>query len=482
MKQLVQSYRTGALRLEEAPVPALRPAGLLVRNAFSLISPGTERAQRELARASLLTKARRRPEHVRQVLRSLRQEGWRTTFRKVFDRLDTPVAVGYCSAGTVLEASREVSGFALGDRIACAGEGHGAHAEVVYVPRTLCAHVPENVPLEHAAVAPLGAIALESLRMAGVQLGERVAVLGLGMVGLLVVQLLEAAGCHVLAADFDPERINRARELGAAAACEVEHLEIAAGDFTRGRGVDAVLLTATSDRNEPVEWAGRIARERGRVVAVGAFPLEIPRRTYYEKELTFTVSRAFGPGTYDPDYLERGRDYPYSYVRWTAGRHLEEFLAQLARGRVRVEPLLTHRFPIERAPDAYRLLEDRDAHPLGILFSYQADKPLSHAPVHLTPAPRPLTGKQALRVGVVGAGKFAQTYLLPHLRNRGVELAAVATASAPSAAQVARKFGFQQATCDAEAVIDDPGIQGVLIATRHDLHARLAARALRAGK
>ena len=482
MKQLVQSYRSGALRVEEAPAPALRPAGVLVRNAFSLISPGTERAQMELARASLLEKARQRPEQVRQVLRSLRQEGWLATYRKVMDRLDTPVAVGYCSAGVVLEAGAEAGNFRVGDRVACAGEGHGSHAEVVYVPKTLCARVPEGVPLEHAAFAPLGAIALESLRQAEVELGARVGVVGLGLVGLLIVQLLEAAGCHVLASDLDPERVRLARELGAEAACEATALETAAETFTGGRGLDAVILAAATRSAEPVEVAGRISREKGRVVVVGAFPLEVPRKLYYEKELTLTVSRAFGAGTYDPEVVEHGRDYPYSYVRWTAGRHLEEFLAQLARGRVRVEPLLTHRFPIDRAEDAYRLLGDASARPLGILFAYDADKPLARGPVRAGAAPSVVPATGELRVGVIGAGKFAQTYLLPHLRRRGVRLHSLATATAASAAHLQRKFGFAEAACDADAVAADPRTNCLVIATRHDLHARLAAAALDAGK
>ena len=481
MKQLVQSYRSGALRVEEAPAPALRPAGVLVQNAFSLISPGTERAQLELARAGLLEKARQRPEQVRQVLRSLRQEGWLATYRKVMDRLETPVAVGYCSAGVVLEAGAEAGEFKAGDRVACAGEGHGSHAEVVYCPRTLCARVPENVPLEHAAFAPLGAIALESLRQAQARLGERVGVVGLGLVGLLIVQLLEAAGCHVLAADLDPGRVRLARELGAEGACDAADLEVAADAFTGRRGLDAVILAAAARSAEPVEVAGRIAREQGRVVVVGAFPIEVPRRTYYDKELTLTVSRAFGAGAYDPEMVERGRDYPYGYVRWTAGRHLEEFLAQLARGRVRLEPLITHRFPIERAEEAYRVLEDASARPLAILFSYNLDASLERGPVRVA-APQAAPRSGELRLGVIGAGKFAQTYLLPHLRRSGVRLASVATATSASAAHAQRKFGFLEASCDADAVVADPRTQAVLIATRHDLHARLAVAALRAGK
>lgn len=482
MKQLVQSYRSGALRVEEVPMPALRPAGVLVRNAFSLISPGTERATLELARASLLEKARQRPEQLQQVLRSARQEGWLATYRKVMDRLDTPVSVGYCSAGIVLEVGAAAGEFKVGDRVACAGEGHGAHAEVVYVPKTLCARVPLGVGLEHAAVAPLGAIALESLRQGDVQLGERVAVVGLGMVGLLIVQLLEAAGCHVLAADLDPERVRLARELGAEVACEAGQLEAAVAPFTAGHGLDVVVLAMATRSAEPLEVAGRIAREKARVVVVGLFPLQVPRKLYFEKELRLEVSRAFGAGSFDPDVVERGRDYPYSYVRWTAGRHLEEFLAQLERGRVRVEPLLTHRFPIERAHDAYRLLEDPAARPLGILFSYDVERELERAPVRQAPGPSPAPAKGAIRVGVIGAGKFAQTYLLPHLRGPGVHLLTVATATASSASHGARKFGFREASCDAEAVVTDPRTNCVLIATRHDSHARLAAGALRAGK
>ncbi len=490
MKQLVQSYRSGALSVEEVPIPALRPQGVLVRNAFSLISPGTERAMMELARASLLEKARQRPEQVRQVLRSARQEGWLTTFRKVMDRLDTPVSVGYCSAGTVIEVGSEVTEFRLGDRVACAGEGHGAHAEVVYVPRTLCARVPENVSLEHAALAPLGAIALQSLRQANVQLGERVAVVGLGLVGLLIVQLLEAAGCHVIAADLDPERVALARRLGAETACEAAHLEDAARSFAGDRGLDVVILAAAARTAEPLETAGHIARERGRVIVVGLFPIEVPRKLYFEKELSLALSRAFGPGSFDPEVIGRGRDYPASYVRWTAGRHVGEFLAQLAGGRVQADPLLTHRFPIERAADAYDVLGDPTARPLGILFSYGTAKPIERSPrpfseasqaAGLEPATKKGRGEQ-ISLGVIGAGKFAQTYLLPHFRHGRVRMARVCTATSPSAAHVARKFGFAQATCDAEAVVHGAEANCLLIATRHDLHARLAAAGLRAGK
>ncbi len=491
MKQLVQSYRTGALRVEDVPVPALRPQGVLVRNAFSLISPGTERAMMELARASLLEKARQRPEQVRQVLRSARQEGWLTTYRKVMDRLDTPVSVGYGSAGTVLEVGAEVTELRAGDPVACAGEGHGAHAEVVYVPRTLCARVPEGVSLEHAAMAPLGAIALESLRQANVQLGERVAVVGLGLVGLLITQLLEAAGCHVLACDLDVERVKLARRLGAEFACEAGELESAARQFASGRGLDAVILALATRSADPVEQAGRITRERGRVVIVGAFPIEVPRKLYYEKELSLALSRAFGPGTYDPEVIERGRDYPYSLVRWSAGRHLEEFLAQLARDRIHLDPLITHRFPIDRAEEAYDILGHPTAHPLGILFSYDTEKPMEG--LHLAfrerrqareskPSPQKERRTKDIPLGVIGAGKFAQTYLLHHFRNAHVKMMTVCTATGPSAANVARRFGFREPTCDAEAVIADPRLDALLIATRHDLHPRLAAAALRAGK
>jgi predicted dehydrogenase/threonine dehydrogenase-like Zn-dependent dehydrogenase len=491
MKQLVQSYRTGALRVEDVPVPALRPQGLLVRNAFSLISPGTERAMMELARASLLEKARQRPEQVRQVLRSARQEGWLTTYRKVMDRLDTPISVGYCSAGTVLEVGAEVTEFRLGYRVACAGEGHGSHAEVVYVPRTLCARVPDGVSLEHAAMAPLGAIALESLRQANVQLGERVAVVGLGLVGLLITQLLEAAGCHVLASDLDLERVALARRLGAEQACEAGELESAARQFTSARGLDAVLLAVASPSAEPLELAGRIARERGRVVVVGVFPIEIPRKLYFEKELSLALSRAFGPGSFDPEVIERGHDYPYSFVRWSAGRHLEEFLAQLARGRLHLDPLLTHRFPIDRAQEAYNVLGDSTTRPLGILFSYDTEKAAEgrhasfrerrQAPVSMV-SPQKERRSKDIPLGVIGAGKFAQTYLLHHFRNARVKMMTVCTATGPSAANIARKFGFREPTCDACVVVADPRLDCLLIATRHDLHPRLAAGGLRAGK
>lgn len=481
MRQLVQNYRTGSLTLEEAPWPALHPAGVQVRNHYSLISPGTERAQLQLAKSSLWQKALLRPERVKEVFRNLKQEGVLATCRKVFDRLDTPIAPGYCSAGVVETVGETVQGFRPGDRVACAGEGHGSHAEMVYVPQTLCAPVPADVPLRHACFAPLGAIALESLRQAEVQLGERIGVIGLGLVGQLIVQLLNSAGCHVLAADPRTGRAQLARELGAENISTPEDMETSVREFTAGQGLDAVILAAASDSNAPIELAGRIARDRGRVVVVGSFPLNIPRQTYYEKELTIRFSRAFGPGTYDPAYSKHGQDYPFTRYRWTAGRHVQEFLALLKTGRVQVEPLITHTFPFEQTLDAYELLSDPATPSLGIVLSYKSDSRLPRGPIILKPKRYP-NPNGAVCLGVIGPGKFAQTYLLPHLKHPNIRLRALATATPTTATHVARKFGFEQCGCDAESVLNDPEIDSVLIATRHDLHARLTCAALAANK
>jgi predicted dehydrogenase/threonine dehydrogenase-like Zn-dependent dehydrogenase len=491
MKAIVQSYGSGELTVTEVPAPALRPGGVLVRNRASLVSAGTERLMVELAQKSLLGKARDRPDLVRRVLGKLRRDGLFATLQTVRSRLDAPVPLGYSSAGTVLAVGEGVSGLRAGDRVACAGAGYASHAEVVFVPRNLAVAVPPEVPAEAAAFTTVGAIALEGLRLARLELGETVAVIGLGLVGLLAAQLARAAGCRVVGMDTDPERCRLAGELGVeAAASEGEELVRRCRELTAGHGADKVIVAASTKSSQPLELAAEVARERGIVSVVGAVGMELPRQGFYDKELTLAVSRSYGPGRYDPEYEEKGRDYPYAHVRWTENRNMQAFVDQLAAGRVDVAPLISHRFPIDDAERAYALLTGDGTEPyLGIVLTYPGgdeDEATTAASqtMELKAPETPAAGNGSkVGFGVLGAGQFAVGTLLPALvRLPSAELAAVCTATGVKAEQVGRKFGFRLATTSESAVLERPEVGAVLIATRHHLHARQVIAALEAGK
>ncbi len=491
MRQVVQDARSGRVTVEEVPAPALRAGGVLVRTGASVVSAGTERSVLAFGEKTLLGKARERPELVRQVWEKYRQEGLAQTYAAVMSRLQHPTPLGYSAAGTVVAVGSGAGLLRVGDRVACAGAGYAVHAEVLFVPRNLCVRLPARpdggeIPWEEAAFATLGAIALQGVRLVAPTLGERVVVIGLGVIGQLAVQLFRAHGCAVLALDRDPVRVGLARELEAEAA-------ITAGEdspapavlaFTRGRGADAVLIAAASDSNEPVELAGEVARRKGRVVVVGAVRMDVPRRTYYERELSLTVSCSYGPGRYDPAYEEGGQDYPIAYVRWTEQRNMEAFLDLLAAGRLDVRSLITHRLPLADAESAYQLLGPEAAESsLGIVLTY----PPAAAPAvpPSVPVVRPAVAPAAglVGIGAVGAGAFARTVVFPTLRRiAGVRLRVVATATGLTASRCARRFGFERATTDVGAVLEDPDVRAVVILTPHRLHAPLAAAALKAGR
>jgi predicted dehydrogenase/threonine dehydrogenase-like Zn-dependent dehydrogenase len=488
MKAVMQSYSGGSPNVVEVPPPALLPGGLLVQNARSLVSAGTERLMVDLAQKSLLGKARARPDLVRQVLQKVQKDGLLATVDTVRKRLDVPMPLGYSSAGVVLEVADGVSDFRPGDRVACAGAGYANHAEVIFVPRHLAAPVPDAVPFEAAAFTTVGAIALQGLRLAKPELGETVVVIGLGLVGLLTVQLTRAAGCRVLGMDTDPERCRLARELGVEFATEdPDALHDTCLEATGGHGADRVLVTASTQSSQPVELAGHLARRRGTVVVVGAVGLELPRPPYYQKELEFRLSCSYGPGRYDPEYEEKGRDYPYGHVRWTENRNLRAFLDQLAAGTVVTEPLVSHRFPIDGAPGAYELLTEKGAEPsLGIVLEYpEPEAQGSEVPrprrVELAPRKRPSPDGR-IRLGVLGAGQFAAGVLLPVIANLPrVELVGVCNATGIKARHVGRRFGFRFATTEPREILEHPEIDTVLIATRHHLHAPQVLSALEAG-
>ncbi|MFM8409248.1 MAG: bi-domain-containing oxidoreductase, partial [Alphaproteobacteria bacterium] len=480
MKQVVQSYRTGELWLADVPSPALGSGGVIVRTAASLVSAGTERMIVDLAKKTLLGKARARPDLVRKVIDKVRTEGLASAMTTAFAKLDAPIPLGYSCAGTVVEASSG-AGLRVGDRVACAGAGYANHAEVNFVPRNLCVRLPDGVSFEDASYATLGAIALQGVRQADVRLGESVAVVGLGLLGLLTVQLLKASGCRVVGSDPDAGRCEVARQLGADLAIG-GGLPEAAASLSDGHGVDAVIVTAATRSNEPIEVAAEACRPKGRIVVVGMVGMDVPRDPFYRKELDLRLSMSYGPGRYDPAYEEGGRDYPYAYVRWTEQRNIQAFLELVASGRVTPGKLTTHRFVIDDALRAYELLDGKGSEqPLGIVIEFPgAAEDVATRRVEL-PRARAVGG--SIGIGLVGAGNFAKSVLLPALGRRSdVALTGICTATGMSAAETGKRQGFAFATTDVDEILGDPATQAVFVATRHDAHASLVARALAAGK
>lgn len=484
MKQLLQNMRDGKALVAEVPAPAVRRGTALVATAASLVSAGTERMVVEFAEKSLVGKARSRPDLLRQMLDKARREGLLPTLQAAFNRLDQPMALGYSSAGTILAVGEGLQGFQVGDRVACAGGGFAVHAEYAVVPQNLLAKLPDNVDFESAAFTTLGAIALHGFRLAHPQVGERVAVIGLGLLGLLAAGIARAAGCAVFGVDLSPQRVELARRMGVKAVLRAD-AESAGAAFTSARGFDVVLICADARSNDPIELAGLLARDRGQVVAIGAVGLNIPRTLYYNKEINFQVSRSYGPGRYDPAYEERGQDYPAGYVRWTEGRNLEAVVDLLAAGRLDVTPLISHRFPIQQAAEAYQLITGKLDQPfLGVLLTYPPGNTAFPARrVDLAaraPATRP-TGEPVL--GVLGAGNYASAVFLPAVQKTGgARLAGVASGSGLNARHAAQKYGFAFASSGEDEILDNPEINVVAVLTRHDQHARQVLRALRAGK
>jgi predicted dehydrogenase/threonine dehydrogenase-like Zn-dependent dehydrogenase len=486
MKQLLQNLSTGEITIEEVPAPARGPASLLVATRFSVISAGTERAVLEIGRASLVGKARARPDLVKKVVESARTEGLATTYAKVRGRLGEPNVLGYSLSGIVLEAC-DGAPAAPGDLVACAGAGHASHAEVVAVPRNLVARVPPGVTPEDAAFGTLGSIALHGVRLAEVALGDVVAVVGLGLVGQLTLELLAAAGCLAIGIDPDLGRVELARAAGFAATTEEAELEAQAARLTDGRGADGVLVCAAARSPAPLATATRVARERAVVCIVGDVTIESPRAPLFAKELRLVVSRSYGPGRYDPTYEAGGVDYPAGYVRWTEGRNLEEVLRLMADGRLKPSRVATHTFDLDKAAEAYALLESGERS-MGILLRYPGREEAGPRRLVLSNgradgARRVVRALQRdrLRVGVVGAGAFARSMLMPQIA-RLADIAAVATATGVSARSSAIRFGAALATTDATDVLTSDDVDAIVIATRHDTHAEYVLAALAAGK
>ncbi|MBV8858273.1 MAG: bi-domain-containing oxidoreductase [Acidobacteria bacterium] len=483
MKQLLQNLKTGEGVVADVPAPVVQPGRVLVRAASSLVSAGTERAFVELGRKSLLGKAKERPDLVGKVLEKVKSEGLLNTLQSVREKLDESHALGYSAAGVVVEVGEGVTEFRAGDRVACAGTGYAAHAELLSVPKNLCVRLPGGVDFETAAFATLGAIALQGVRLAEPTLGESVVVIGLGLIGQLAAQLLRANGCRVFGVDLDASKVELAKSLGADDGCVAgAGVKQAVAKWSRGRGADAVLLTAATQSDEPVELAGEISRLRGRVVAVGLVGLNVPRAAYFQRELTLKVSMSYGPGRYDPEYEERGHDYPLPYVRWTEGRNLEAFLDLAAAGALQTAPLVTHRFKVEEAARAYQLISGDAGEPyLAVLINYDTERELvQHVENRISNFKFEISNSQ-VRVGMVGAGDYARRMLLPHLKAEGAEFVSIATASGVTARDVGGRYGFARFVSGADEVLGEEGVNLLVVATRHDTHAGLARRGLERG-
>lgn len=482
MRQILQSLRTGETELVDVPCPSVGKGEVLIRTRVSLVSAGTERMLVEFGKASLLDKARQQPDKVRQVLDKIMTDGLVPTLTAVRSKLDQPIPLGYCNVGTVLEVGADVDGVCVGDRVVC----NGPHAEIVCVPKNLCAKIPDSVSDDSAAFAVLGAVGLQGIRLAQPTLGEAFVVSGLGLVGLLTVQLLRAHGCRVLGLDYSESRLALAEQLGA-----VTFNLGGGGDpiraaeaFSRGRGVDGVLITASTDSDEPVHQAAEMCRKRGRIVLVGVVGLKLSRADFYEKELSFQVSCSYGPGRHDAGYEQRGNDYPVGFVRWTEQRNFEAVLDMMSDLRVDPRVLVSHRFGIDQALGAYELISGKTPS-LGVLLDYPQPEDVPHVRLRTRSVRlHRATSERATkpRVAVIGSGNYASQVLIPAFHKAAANLASVVSRNGLTATLAARKFGFEEATSDLDAVIDDPQIDAVVIATRHDSHAKLACRALDAGK
>ncbi|HSZ64331.1 MAG TPA: bi-domain-containing oxidoreductase [Terriglobales bacterium] len=488
MKQVLQQVRGGDIEVAEVVPPKLLPGCVLVRTAASLVSVGTERASSEFARKNLLQKARMRPDLVREVWNKVRRDGVASTVAAVRSRMDQPSAPGYSSAGTVVAAGEGVTDIQPGDRVACAGAGHAVHAEIACIPRLLLARIPSDsaVSLEHAAATTVGAVALHGVRTAAVQLGDIVGVIGLGLLGQLTVQILKAASCRVVGMDIDPGRADLALRLGAdAASVSATAFSDECMQVSGGRGADAVLITAQTPSSDPINLAAEVARDRAVITAVGTVGMSLERRIFYEKELDFRISRSYGPGRYDAAYEQKGIDYPIGYVRWTETRNMEAFLRLLADGKVDVGALITHRFPIDEAQSAYELISGTSREKfLGVLITYPESAGETERIVPETvKSSAPAAATKSVAIGLLGAGSFATGTLLPAIKRVGdVTLVGVCAANGSHSQQAVKKFGFRYAAANEETIINDATINTIVIATRHNLHARQVVAAVKAGK
>lgn len=477
MKQVLQNLSTGETQLEDVPVPSMPSGGVLIATSTTLVSAGTERMLVDFGKGNLLQKARSQPDKVKQVLEKVRTDGVMPTYDAVRNKLDTPLPLGYCNVGRVLKS--QVDSIGVGDRVV----SNGKHAECVAVPKNLCAKIPDGVDDESAAFTVIAAIALQGIRLIKPTLGETVVVTGLGLIGLVAVQLLRAHGCRVLGIDFDAEKLALAEKFGAATInlSEGQDPLLVAAEYSRHRGVDAVLITASSKSNEPIHQAAQMCRQRGRIILVGVVGMEMSRADFYEKELSFQVSCSYGPGRYDSDYEERGNDYPVGFVRWTEQRNFEAILDMMADGRLDMRSLISHRYSLADVHVAYALISN--GNPLGILLDYNSEEKATEDAYQSTVAlSEPDHVASAMVVGFVGAGSYASSVLVPAFAKTDARLKSIASVTGVSSVHVGKKYGVELATTDTDALLSDDEINTLVVTTRHDSHASWVQRGLAAGK
>ena len=488
MKQILQSLKDGTTQISEIPRPSIKNGEVLIETSSTLVSAGTERMLVDFGKANWLNKARQQPDKVKMVLEKVKTDGLATTIDAVKSKIDQPLPLGYCNVGKVLQVGRSVDSFNVGQRVV----SNGQHAQVVSVPKNLCAVVPDNVSDEAASFTVLGAIGLQGIRLVNPTVGECVVVIGLGLIGLLTVQMLRASGCRVLGVDFDSSRLAMAKKFGSEVVNpgEGEDVLAKAQDFSRGRGVDAVIITASTQSSEPVSQAAHMCRKRGRIVLVGVTGLELSRADFYEKELTFQVSCSYGPGRYDPNYEDKGFDYPAGFVRWTEQRNFEAFLDLLSSGAVNVEPLISHKFDIEEATKAYDLLSSREPS-LGIVLNYRDDQSKLNKTVEIADAKTSVANAKdstvhasdkQVKISFIGAGNYAGRVLIPAFKQAGSKLATLVSQGGVSSVHFGKKHGFKNASTDVDETLSDSSTDAVIIATRHNSHASQVLSALKADK
>ena len=483
MKQIVQNYKTGELRLAEVPVPKCGAHSVLVKTRLSLVSIGTEKSVINLAKRSLLGKAIARPEHVKRFIEKTKNEGFLPTFRQAMNRLDNPVPLGYSSAGVVVETGKNIKNFSLGQRVSCIGQGFASHAEVIAVPEIMCCDLPESVSFEGGAFGMLGIIALHGIRNAKLTFGENVGVIGLGLLGLLTVQMLKAYGCNVIATDIDPLKLDIARKVG------IDHVYLDDHEFmerarksNENHGLDAVILTLSTSSSKPIDLAVEVSRFGGRVVLVGVADIHPNRNELWEKEVELIVSKAAGPGSLEPGYESEGVDYAYQYVRWTQQRNLKEFIRLMEQGLVQYVPLITHRFPFQKSEKVYAdIMSDKSGFYVGVMLEYSEEMP-EKTRIKISDS-RSVKVLGEVNVGIIGAGLFGKSVLIPELKKvKGACLAALATTNGLKAENVARRFGIPEITTDYSQILKNQEIQAVVILTPHSNHAEIVCASLEADK
>ena len=482
MKQLIQSFKTGELGLFDVPAPVCGINGALVKTKISLVSAGTEKMLVDFAKKSMLAKAKDRPDLVKQVVEKMKKEGVKNTLEKVFTKLDSPIPLGYSLSGRIIEVGKNMSGLNVGDRVACGGAGYANHSEINYVPKNLMVKIPDSVDDIDASFVTVGAIALQGVRQTEPKLGERVAVIGLGLLGQLTVQLLKANGCKVIGSDIDPDKLELAKRLGADEVCHAGDIINKAKEFSNGYGVDAVIIAASTPSNQPVIDAAEISRMRGRVVFLGLVGMDIPRNDYYKKEIDLRLSMAYGPGRYDPEYEEKGIDYPFDLVRWTEQRNFEAFLGLIEEGKIKPKELLTHEYDFDNAMTAYDLLEGKIKEKyLGIILKYNKEIDLSeHKSVQRT---NKTVRVDEVNIGLIGAGNFTKSVILPNIQKvGGYNLVGLCTATGVSAEGTGKKYDFKYLTTDSDEIFKNDEINSVFITTQHQHHASKVLDAIRSKK